>query len=128
LIKIKIGNAYKGEKIERMLVKGRDLLSGIPKIIGINSAEIRGDISSQVEEIFETVKTGLEKTPPELAADIVEKGIVLTGGGALLKDLDKLLHEKTGLPIILADDPLSCVVKGSEKVLDSIDVFRQVMM
>ena len=128
LIKITIGNGYKGEKVERMQIKGRDLVSGIPKIIGIDSDEIREAISDQIEAIVETVKEALEKTPPELAADVVESGIVLTGGGALLKNIDKLLHEKTGLPITIAEDPLSSVVMGSGKALDSIDILRQVMI
>jgi len=128
LIKITIGNAYKGDRVQRMQTKGRDLVSGIPKIIGIDSDEIREAMSVQIEEIFETVKDALEKNPPELSADIIEKGIVLTGGGALLNNLDKFLHEKTGLPITVADDPLSSVVKGSGKALDSIDILRQVMI
>ena len=128
LIKTSIGNAWAGDKVERMQIKGRDLVSGIPKIVGIDSDEIREAISFQIEEIFETVKEVFEKNPPELAADMIEKGIVLTGGGALLKNLDKALHKKTGLPITVADDPLSSVVKGSEKALDSIDILRQVMI
>ena len=128
LIKITIGNAVKGDRVERMQIKGRDLVSGIPKIIGIDSDEIREAVSVQIEEIFETVKDALENNPPELAADIVEKGIVLTGGGALLNNLDKFLHEKTGLPITVADDPLSIVVRGSRKALDSVDILRQVMI
>ncbi len=128
LIKITIGNAYKGDRVQRMQTKGRDLVSGIPKIIGIDSDEIREAISVQIEEIFETVKEVFEKNPPELAADMIEKGIVLTGGGALLKNLDKALHKKAGLPITVADDPLSSVVRGSGKALDSIDILRQVMI
>ena len=128
LIKITIGNAYKEDKVERMQIKGRDLVSGIPKILGIDSDQIREAISAQMEEIVETIKGALEKTPPELAADIVEKGMVLTGGIALLKNLDKLLYEKTGLSITVADDPLSSVVIGSRKALDSIDILKQVMI
>ena len=128
LIKITIGNAYEGDKVERMQIKGRDLLSGVPKIIGIDSDEIREAISVQIEETVEAVKDALERTPPELAADIVEKGFVLTGGGALLKNLDKLLCEETGLSITVADDPLSSVVMGSRKALDSIDILKQVMI
>ena len=128
LIKITIGNAYEGDKVERMQIKGRDLLSGVPKIIGIDSDEIREAISAQIEETVEAVKDALERTPPELAGDIVEKGFVLTGGGALLKNLDKLLYEETGLSITVADDPLSSVVMGSRKALDSIDILKQVMI
>ncbi|MDH3558905.1 MAG: rod shape-determining protein, partial [Deltaproteobacteria bacterium] len=127
-IKITIGNAYSGEKVERMQIKGRDLVSGIPKIIGIDSDEVREAISDQISEIVEIVKDALEQTPPELAADIVESGIVMTGGGALLKNLDKLLKERTGLPITVADDPLSSVVMGSGKALDSIDILNNVMI
>jgi len=127
-IKITIGNAYRGEKVERMQVKGRDLVSGIPKIIGIDSDEAREAISDQITQLVEIVKDALEQTPPELAADIIESGIVMTGGGALLKNLDKLLSEKTELPITVADDPLSSVVRGSGKALDSIDILKNVMI
>jgi len=127
-IKITIGNAYRGEKVERMQVKGRDLVSGIPKIIGIDSDEVREAISDQIAQLVEVVKDALEQTPPELAADIIESGIVMTGGGALLKNLDKLLSEKTELPIRVADDPLSSVVRGSGKALDSIDILKNVMI
>ena len=129
IIKTKIGNAYPDpETIETIEVKGRDLVSGIPKILTIDSEEICMAISEQIEAIVETVKIVLELTPPELAADIVDTGIVLTGGGALLKNLDKLLHEKTGLPIIIADDPLSTVALGCGKALDAIDILREVVI
>ncbi|UCF01761.1 MAG: rod shape-determining protein [Deltaproteobacteria bacterium] len=128
MIKITIGNAHKGEKVERMQIKGRDLVTGIPKIVGIDSDEVREAISDQIEEIVQTVKEALEKTPPELAADVVENGMVLTGGGALLKNFDKLLTEKTGLPITVAEDPLLTVVMGSGKALDNIDILKQVML
>ena len=128
MIKITIGNAHKGEKVERMQIKGRDLVTGIPKIVGIDSDEVREAISDQIEEIVQTVKEALEKTPPELAADVVENGIVLTGGGALLKNFDKLLTEKTELPITVAEDPLLSVVIGSGKALDNIDILKQVML
>jgi rod shape-determining protein MreB len=127
LIKITIGNAYKENKVEQMQIKGRDLVSGIPKTISIDSDEIREAMSDQIDEIVEAIKDALEQTPPELAADLVEKGILLTGGGALLKNFDKLLHEITGLPITIAEDPLSSVVMGSEKALDSIDILKHVM-
>jgi rod shape-determining protein MreB len=129
LIKITIGNAYKEDSVEQMKIKGRDLVSGIPKTISIDSDEIREAMSDQIDEIVEAVKDALAlgQTPPELAADVVEKGILLTGGGALLKNFDKLLHEITGLPITIAEDPLSSVVMGSEKALDSIDILKHVM-
>jgi rod shape-determining protein MreB and related proteins len=127
LIKTTIGNAYPNpENIETIEVKGRDLVSGIPKILAIDSEEIRVAISEQIESIVETVKTALEQTPPELAADIVDTGIVMTGGGALLKNLDKLLREETSLPIRVTDDPLSTVVLGSGKALEEIALLREV--
>jgi rod shape-determining protein MreB len=128
-IKTSIGNAYPSQQdIETLEVKGRDLVSGIPKILAIDSEEVRVAISEQIDAIVETVKMALEQTPPELAADIVDSGIVLTGGGALLKNLDKLLMEVTGLPITVADDPLSTVAIGSGKALDSIEILKQVMI
>jgi rod shape-determining protein MreB len=128
LIKTTIGNAYPGKVVERMQIKGRDLVSGIPKIIEIDSDEVRESIREQIDTIVETVKIALEQTPPELAADIVDRGIVLTGGGALLKGLDELLREETGLPITITEDPLSTVVLGSGKALDNIDILREVMI
>jgi rod shape-determining protein MreB len=128
LIKTTIGNAYPGEVVERMQIKGRDLVSGIPKIVEIDSDEVRESIREQIDTIVETVKIALEQTPPELAADIVDRGIVLTGGGALLKGLDKLLREETALPITITEDPLSTVVLGSGKALDNIDILREVMI
>ncbi len=128
LIKTTIGNAFAGDSVERMQIKGRDLVSGIPKIIEIDSDEVRESIIEQIETIVETVKIALEQTPPELAADIVDRGIVLTGGGALLKNFDRLLREETGLPITITEDPLSTVVLGSGKALDSLDILREVMI
>ncbi|MFK5954452.1 MAG: rod shape-determining protein [Desulfobacterium sp.] len=128
-IKTTIGNAYPdADSIETIEVKGRDLISGIPKILTIDSEEICLAISEQIEAIVETVKIVLEQTPPELAADIVDSGIVLTGGGALLKNLDKLLREKSGLPIIVADDPLTTVALGCGKALDSLEILREVVI
>jgi rod shape-determining protein MreB len=127
IIKTAIGNAYPdAENLETIEVKGRDLVSGIPKILAIDSEEIRMSISEQIDAIVETVKIALEQTPPELAADIVDRGIVLTGGGALLKNLDKLLMEESGLPITVTEDPLSTVAIGSGQAIDSIDILRQV--
>jgi len=127
-IKIKLGDVLPQAPYEQMEIKGRDLVSGVPKTIAIDASEIRSAISEQVETIIETVKSALEQTPPELAADIVDKGIVVTGGGALLKNLDKLLREETGLPIIIADDPLSSVVLGSGKALDNLNVLKEIML
>jgi len=128
LVKTTIGNAFANNEVEHMDIKGRDLVLGVPKIIGINSDEVREAISDQLQTIVETVKIALEQTPPELAGDVVEKGIMLSGGGAFLQNLDKLLHEETGLPIAIAEDPLSNAVIGSGKALDSIDTLRQLMV
>jgi rod shape-determining protein MreB len=127
IIKTTIGNAYPGET-ETMDVKGRDLVSGIPKIITVNSDEIRQAIQEQIDTIVDAVKTALEQTPPELAADIVDRGIYLTGGGALLKNLDTLLHLETGVPIKMTDDPLVSVVMGSGKALDNLNILKEVML
>jgi len=127
IIKTTIGNAFPGE-METMDVKGRDLVTGIPKIISINSDEVRMAIQEQIDSIVATVKTALEQTPPELAADIVDRGIHLTGGGALLKNLDVLLHQETGLPIKITEDPLATVVLGSGRALDNLDILKEVMV
>jgi rod shape-determining protein MreB and related proteins len=126
LIKIEIGSAHPGDEVQKMGVKGRDLVTGIPKTLEIDSTEVREAISETVNAIVEAVRIALERTPPELAADIVDKGIVLAGGGANLKDLDILLREETGLPVVIAEDPLSCVVLGSGKVLDELDLLKRV--
>ena len=129
IIKTEIGNAYPNPReIESIEVKGRDLVSGIPKILTIDSEEVREAISEQLEAILEVIKISLEQTPPELAADIVDRGIVLTGGGALLKNLEKMLAEECSLPITVAEDPLSTVAVGSGKTLDSIEILRQVVI
>ncbi|MHB9072656.1 MAG: rod shape-determining protein [Desulfobaccales bacterium] len=128
IIKTTIGNAYPGTEMETMDVKGRDLVTGIPKIINVNSDEVRQAIQEQIDAIVAAVKTALEQTPPELAADIVDRGIYLTGGGALLKNLDILLHQETGLPIKIADDPLSTVVMGSGRALDNLNILKEVMV
>lgn len=126
-VKIGIGNVFDtGEDPVFMDIKGRDLVSGIPKTMEVNSDEIREAMSEPVNTIVEAVRISLERTPPELAADIVDKGIVLAGGGAYLKNLDILLREETGLPVVVAEDPLSCVVLGSGAVLDQLDLLRQV--
>ncbi|WP_417916671.1 rod shape-determining protein [Candidatus Electronema sp. JC] len=126
LIKISIGNVLPAEPYETMEIKGRDLVSGVPKTITIRSDEIQSAIAEQIEVIVDAVRLALEATPPELSADIVDQGIVLTGGGALLKNLDKLLANETGMPIIVADDPLSSVVLGSGKALDNFDILKEI--
>jgi rod shape-determining protein MreB len=125
-IKIEIGSAHPDEEVRTMEVKGRDLVTGIPKTLEVDSNEIRDALSEVVNAIVEAVRIALERTPPELAADIVDKGIVLAGGGANLRNLDVLLREETGLPVVIAEDPLSCVVLGSGKVLDELDLLRRV--
>ena len=126
-IKIKLGSAYPmpGERAT-MEVKGRDLIDGIPKTIVVTDEEIREALREPVMSIVDTVRICLERTPPELAADIVDKGIVLTGGGALLRGLDLLLRQETDLPITVADDPLSCVALGTGKVLDELELLKKV--
>ena len=125
-IKIQIGSAYPLDPEETLEIKGRDLLDGIPKNITITSEEIRKSIAEQVDSIVQAVRIALEQTPPELAADIVDRGIVLTGGGALLKGLDQLLRDQTNLPITVVDDPLSTVVMGTGKALDNINILKNV--
>ena len=125
-IKIQIGNAYPLDRQLTMEVKGRDMIAGIPKTVVVNSDEIRDALSEPIHAIVDAVLTALERTPPELAADISDKGIVLTGGGALLGNLDVLLREETGLPVMVCDDPISAVVLGSGKALDHIELLKQV--
>ncbi|MCC6557645.1 MAG: rod shape-determining protein [Polyangiaceae bacterium] len=125
-IKITIGNAYPLEQQLTMEVKGRDMVAGIPKTVVVNSDEIRDSLSEPTNAIVDAVLIALERTPPELAADIVDKGIVLTGGGSLLKNLDVLLREETGLPVMVCDDPISAVVLGSGKALDHLELLKEV--
>ncbi len=126
LIKITIGTAFAEDEIKTVDVKGRDMVSGIPKTLEISSEEIMSAIAEPINTIVEAVKIGLERTPPELASDIVDRGIVLAGGGALLKNLDMLLREETGLPIIVAESPLTSVVLGSGMALDELDLLKDV--
>ena len=128
-IKKEIGSAIIPEEGDGKTVeiKGRDLLNGVPKVVTISERQVSESLVETVAEIVDAVKVALENTPPELSADIVDKGIVLTGGGALLKDLDKVLRKATGLPVIVAEDPLSCVAKGSGMVLDEYAVLKDVL-
>ncbi len=128
LIKITIGTAYPEKEIKTVDIKGRDLVTGIPKTLEISSEEVMQAISEPVNAIVNAVKIALERTPPELAADIVDRGIVLAGGGALLKNLDKLLREETGLPIIVAESPLTAVVLGAGKALEELDLLREIAL
>ncbi|MFP4596640.1 MAG: rod shape-determining protein [Persicimonas sp.] len=126
MIKCTIGTAYPTEEVMTMEVKGRDLVAGLPKTLEVNSDEIRDALQEPINAIVEAVRIALERTPPELSADIVDKGIVLAGGGALLKNLDILLREETGLPVLIADDPMSAVVLGSGQTLDELELLREV--
>lgn len=126
LIKINIGNAYPETETKSMEIKGRDLVTGIPRHLVVTSDEIREAMAEPVHTIIDAIKTTLERTPPELAGDIVDKGIMLAGGGALIRGLDKLIHEETKLPVMIAEDPLSCVALGAGKALDEINVLREV--
>lgn len=128
LVKNEIGSACDTENNDQrsMDIKGRDLISGIPKTVTIYEAEIREAISDPVNIILDTIKVTLENTPPEIAADIVDRGIVLAGGGALLRGLDLLIRKETGLPVIVAEDPLTAVVRGVGKMLDELDLLRRI--
>jgi len=125
-IKMQIGSAYHFEEEQHLEIRGRDLVSGLPKLLTISSWEIETALTETVASILETVKTTLERTPPELAADLMEKGIVMTGGGSLLKGLDIRVSEETGMPAFLAESPLDCVVLGAGKALYAIDLLRRV--
>ena len=126
LIKINIGTAYPTESIETMEIKGRDLVAGVPKTLEIKSEEVREALSEPVNAVVESVKIALERTPPELAADIVDKGIVLVGGGSMLRNLDVLLRETTGLPVMLAEDPLTAVAMGTGRTLDDLSLLKEI--
>ena len=125
-IKITIGSAYPTEEILTMDVKGRDLVAGVPRTLEIHSDEIRDALQEPINAIVSAVRLALERTPPEHAADLVDKGIVLAGGGALLRNMDMLLREETGLPVMIADDPISAVVLGSGMTLDEIPLLHEV--
>jgi rod shape-determining protein MreB len=125
-IKVKIGSAYPLDEPLEMEIKGRDLAHGIPKTLNINDSEVREALEGVVQALIEVVKNTLERTPPELSADIVDRGIILCGGGALLKNLDKRFREETSLPIFVADDPLSSVVMGAGKVLENLPLLEKI--
>jgi rod shape-determining protein MreB len=125
-IKIRIGTAYPTDSMDSMEVKGRDLVLGVPKTLELKSEEVREALAEPVNAIVEAVKMALEKTPPELSADIVDKGIVLVGGGSMLANLDVLLRETTGLPVMLAEDPLTAVAIGTGRCLDELRLLKEV--
>ena len=128
MIKMMIGSACYEEEDSFIEVKGRDLIAGVPKVIALRSGEVTEAISEPVRQILETIKTALEQTPPELAADIVDNGIVLTGGGSLLRNLDEVIRRETSLPVAVAEDPLSTVVVGSGLVFEHFDVLKDVLV
>jgi rod shape-determining protein MreB and related proteins len=127
-IKLELGSAYPLDEPLTMEIKGRDLIEGIPKTLTITDAEIREALAEPISIIVNAVRVALERTPPELSADIVDRGIVLTGGGSLLKNLDKLLREETSLPVSVAEDPLSSVVLGTGKMLSDFDLLRKISL
>jgi rod shape-determining protein MreB len=126
-VKIQIGSAHAVGDEREMEVKGRDLVSGIPKTVRVHSAEIREAIQEPIQQIVDAVRRALEITPPELASDIVDRGIVMTGGGALIRGLDQLLMHETDLPIHVDEEPLTCVVRGAGMILDDFERFRNVL-
>jgi rod shape-determining protein MreB len=128
MIKKQLGNAYPPEERQTMDIKGRDLVAGVPKTLTINSDEIREALAEPVGAIVEAVKSVLERTPPELAADIVDRGIVLTGGGSQLRNLDVLLREQTGLPVMVSDSPECAVVLGTGRALDELALLKEVAL
>ena len=121
LIKKEIGSAFPGSEVREIEVKGRNLAEGVPRSFTVSSNEILESLTDPLNQIVSAVKIALEQTPPELGADITDKGIALTGGGALLRDLDRLLQEETGLPVVVADDPLTCVVRGCGEALEHLE-------
>jgi len=127
-IKISIGSASDRSKEESMEVRGRDLVTGLPKTIKVTSEEIRAALAEPVNNIIDAIKVTLEKTPPELASDIMDRGIVLTGGGSLLSGLDKRVTNETGMPVHIAEEPLDCVAKGTGKVLEGLDTWRRALI
>jgi rod shape-determining protein MreB len=127
-IKINIGSAYKPSALDEQEVRGRDLVTGLPKTVRVSALEIHQALSETVTTILDAIKATLERTPPELAADIMDRGIIMAGGGALLQGLDRLVSEETGMPVSLAEEPLSAVAQGTGKVLDNISVLRRVLL
>ena len=128
LVKIELGTAYPADEHREMIVKGRDLVAGVPKSVELTTEDVREALVEPVNRIVEAAKSALERTPPELASDIADKGIILTGGGVLLRNLDVLLREETGLPIMLAEDPLTAVVMGCGRVLDDVGLLKDVAL
>ena len=128
MVKIEIGSAFPMDEPMTMEIKGRDLREGIPKTIVVDDQEIREALENVVSAIVNAVKIALEKTPPELSADIIDRGIILTGGGSLLKNVDKRLREETKLPVFITEDPLTAVVLGAGKMLDDLDLLKKLSL
>ncbi len=128
LVKMTIGTVYPTEEESKMSIKGRDMVTGIPRIIEVSSSEILEAISEPASQIVDAIKTTLEKIPPELSSDIIDRGIFLAGGGALLKNMNVLIREHTELPVVVADDPLTCVVRGAGKALNELDVLKDIIL
>ncbi|MGL5346075.1 MAG: rod shape-determining protein [Peptostreptococcaceae bacterium] len=127
-VKINIGSTFKDDQESNMQIRGRDLISGLPKTIEISSTEVREALREPITSIVDAIKSTLEKTPPELASDIMENGIMLTGGGALLRGLDKLVKQETGMPVQIAENPLDCVALGTGKSVEDQEIFEKVLM
>jgi len=127
-INIKIGSAFPMEGEETMEIKGRDLVAGVPKNMKISSAQVREALTEPIEAIIEAIRMSLEQTPPELASDILDRGIVLTGGGALLRGLAKRIRHETNLPVYVADEPMTCVARGTGIVLENMSAFSKVLV
>ena len=125
-IKVKIGSAYPLEQEVTLEVRGRDLVAGLPKMVSISSEEVRESLAEPIAQIMEAVRLTLERTPPELSADLIERGVVLAGGGSLLKGIDRLLSDETGLPFHLADDPITAVALGTGKYLSDLKTLRKI--
>lgn len=126
-IKINLGCALPLVSIETMIIRGRDLNTGLPKVLEINSEQVRQALEEPIAQIVDVIKTALEKTPPELSSDVMERGIILTGGGALIKNLDKLISQKTGIPVYITDAPLNAVVRGTGKALEDLEKLKTVL-
>jgi len=127
-VKITIGSTFKDDQEHNMQIRGRDLISGLPKTVEISSTEVRDALKEPINQIIDAIKSTLEKTPPELASDIMENGIMLTGGGALLRGLDKLVKQETGMPVQIAENPLDCVALGTGKSVEDQEIFEKVLM
>ena len=126
-VKLEIGNAFPSEKEESMEIKGRNLLNGLPEIVTVSSAEIRDALVEPLSRVIDAIKSTLEKTPPELSADIIDHGITLAGGGALLRGLDRLINRETGMPVYIAEYPLDCVAEGTGKILEHIGDYQDAL-